>query len=122
MEAPPRPNHQTEYPYPDIDFSTCSPFIATAVITAIMRSTAVTTAGVSFFAVLVVVMIASDLGAKLNYIIFFDLSHETEKISFCFFLETLEAAFYGGRAFLRSVNNQDIGSLQLKSVQGVCAR
>ena len=85
-EATPHPNHQTVFPYPDIDFSMYSPFIATAVITAIMRSAAVTTAIVSFFAVFVIVMITSDLVVKLNYIIFVDQFLEVEKILFCIFL------------------------------------
>ena len=87
-----------------------------------MHSVSVVAATVYFLTAFVVVMITSDLGAKLNYIIFVDQFLEVEKILFCIFLETLEAAFYGGRAFLRSVNNQDIGSLQLKSVRGVCAQ
>lgn len=110
------------FPYPDIDFSTYSPFIATVMAIAVMPIASVTAATVYFLTAFVVVMITSDLGAKLNYIIFVDQFLEVEKILFCIFLETLEAAFCGGRAFLRSVNNQDIGSLQLKSVQGVSAR
>ena len=116
-EATPHPNHQTVFPYPDIDFSTYSPFIAT-----VMHSVSVVAATVYFFTAIVVVMITSDLVVKLNYIIFVDQFLEVEKILFCIFLETLEAAFCGGKAFLRSVNNQDIGSLQLKSVRGVCAQ
>ena len=45
-----------------------SPLIATSVITAIMRSAAVTTAGVSFFTMFVVVVIASNLGIEVQLI------------------------------------------------------
>ena len=85
-EATPHPNHQTVFPYPDIDFSTYSPFIATVMAIAVMPIASVTAATVSFFTVFVVVMITSDLGVKLNYIIFFDQFLEVEKILFCIFL------------------------------------
>ena len=116
-EATPHPNHQTVYPCHDIDFSTYSPFIAT-----VMHSVSVVAATVYFFTAIVVVMITSDLVVKLNYIIFVDQFLEVEKILFCIFLETLEAAFCDCKVFLHSVNNQYIGSLQLKSVRGVCAQ
>ena len=116
-EATPHPNHQTVCPYPDIDFSTYSPFIAT-----VMHSVSVVAATVYFLTAFVVVMITSDLGAKLNYIIFVDQFLEVEKILFCIFLETLEAAFYGGRAFLRSFCRRDKRWSSPKSVRGVCAQ
>ena len=53
---------------------------------AVMPIASVTAATVSFFTVFVVVMITSDLGVKLNYIIFFDQFLEVEKILFCIFL------------------------------------
>ena len=64
LEAPPHPTHQTLYSYPDIDFSTNYPLIATAVITAIMRSASMATACMSFFSALVIVVVASDLGVE----------------------------------------------------------
>ena len=87
-----------------------------------MHSVSVVAATVYFLTAFVVVMITSDLGAKLNYIIFVDQFLEVEKILFCIFLETLEAAFYGGRAFLRSFCRRDKRWSSPKSVRGVCAQ
>ena len=87
-----------------------------------MHSVSVVAATVYFLTAFVVVIITSDLWSKLNYIIFVDQFLEVEKILFCIFLKTLEAAFCDCKVFLHSVNNQDIGSLQLKSVRGVCAQ
>ena len=63
-----------------LDFSTYSPFIAT-----VMHSVNVVDATVYFLTAFVVVMITSDLGAKLNYIIFVDQFLEVEKSCFVFF-------------------------------------
>ena len=51
-----------------------------------MHSVSVVAATVYFLTAFVVVMITSDLGVKLNYIIFFDQFLEVEKILFCIFL------------------------------------
>ena len=57
---------------------------------------------------------------NLHFIIFFDLSHETGKISFCIFLGIPVAAFCDYIAFLHNGNNQDNDSLPPKNAPGVC--